>query len=935
MRLARSGAGGELGREPRLRGREAELADVAERIRQVRDGHGGVVLVEGAPGDGKSRLVREARAIARAESVRVLGATGEHHRRGVPFGVLRRALGAGEQPVAGTTDLPAPAVPAAQHLRPLRALQDELRLSARDQPLLVAIDDLQWCDGGTLLALRALPARLSGHAILWLVTVRAGASDAGVRATVSGLAGAGAHTIRLGPLPDDAVARIAGDLLGAEPGAGILHLLGQTGGRPLLVTETVLGLMAEGAVTRADGVAHLAAGHAPIPLHGSAHRLLGHLSPVAREVLRLASVLGRDLDAARLADLSGRHTAELVGALQEAVDAGLVAPTDPLTFRHDMVREAIRETVPEPHRRATRKRAAELSLAQGTPTAQVAVALAEAAEPGDHELVALLRRTLPDLAQGSPDTAVAVARKTVALAAAGGSAHHAEAVADALPLLVRVGRGGEGRVLTESALAEPLPAAVEARVRLAAALAALQGSFTEVLRHSTAGTRLDGVPEGLRAPLLALRCLATLLTGDATAAERLVTSTTDTVPRAGSNSALALLRAAESVARVHRLDFTAAEHLAAEAVTHVPEPSALYVPAVWRASLYGMTGRVREGLRATADGVAAARRPGHAQGLNLWLTVRARLLLAAGRLAEARAEAEAALATAEASGAGDTVSFEALSVIGRVGLLTADPAASQRAAAHAERTLASETGPMRAASARLAARLADGTGDLRRVRALLEDGALVWGSPAWSEDPAEDPALVRTALRCGARHVAAGVVAQSERRVVLNPGFPFFRAVADHSRGLLDDDLKALRRAVRTLRGLAMPLPLASALEDTGRLLLKSDADAAAGPLADAERMYARTGAENEAGRVRRLSGKEGLRRRRPPAARGWDALTPAERRVASLVAEGATNRQAAEALFLSPATVGTHVRHVFRKLGLRSRVELARVYLERDATAG
>ncbi|MEV0623874.1 AAA family ATPase [Nonomuraea sp. NPDC050404] len=919
----------DAGREPGLRGRDAEMAGLTGWISQAREGHGGIVLVEGAPGDGKSRLAREARAIAEARSIRVLSATGEHHRQKVPFDVLLRALSSGGQPVAEAADLRTQAIPAEQRL--IRALQDRMRPAARDRPLLVSIDDLQWCDSGTLLALSALPAGLSAQAILWLVTVRTGSPAAEVRATVSRLAGIGARTIRLGPLPDDAVAGIAADLLGAEPCADILRLPAQAGGRPLPVTETVRGLPGEGTVMRVDGVAHLAARHSPTPFYGSAQRLLRHLSPVAREVLRLASVLGRELDAARLADLSGRHPAELVGALQEAVDAGLVEPTDPLTFGHDNIREAIRASVPEPHRQATRKRAAALSLAQGTPIAQVAMEMAEGAEPGDHELVALLRRTLPELAHVAPDTAVAVARKTVALAVPAGSEARAEAVADALPLLARVGRGAEGRVLAESVLEEPLPAVVEARVRLGAALSAQQGSFTEVLRHSSAGTGLDGVPDGLRAPLLALRCLATLLTGDAPEAERLLTPTTEAVLRAGNRTALALLRTAESVARVHRFDFTTAEHLAAEAVTTVQDPSALYVPAVWQASLYGLTGKVREGLRATADGVAAARRPGHAQGLNLWLAVRARLLLAAGRLAEAREEAEAALLMVGESGAGDTVSFEAISVIGRVGVLTADPVARRRAAVHAERLPATEIGPMRAASARLAARIADGAGDLRRVRALLEDGALVRGTPTWSADPAEDPALVRMALRCGAGHFAASVVGQAERRAALNPGFPFFAAVAEHARGLLDGDLRAVRRAVGILRRLALPLQLASALEDTGRLLQKVDRDAATGPLVHAGRIYTRTAAENEAGRVGRISGTTGGRAQRHPTAHGWDALTPAERRVATLVAEGASHREAADMLFLSPSTVGTHITRVFRKLGLKSRVELARSYLERD----
>ncbi|MFA1538868.1 response regulator transcription factor [Actinomadura monticuli] len=137
--------------------------------------------------------------------------------------------------------------------------------------------------------------------------------------------------------------------------------------------------------------------------------------------------------------------------------------------------------------------------------------------------------------------------------------------------------------------------------------------------------------------------------------------------------------------------------------------------------------------------------------------------------------------------------------------------------------------------------------------------------------------------------------------------------MAAHARGLLDGDARAILRAAGILAGGSRPLPLASALEDAGRLLLASDRDAGVGHLTRAESLYTRTGAGNEAARVRRRLDAAGHRPRanRRGTAQGREALTPAEQRVASLVAEGATNRQAAERLFLSPATVGTHVMHV------------------------
>ncbi|GAA2118104.1 ATP-binding protein [Actinomadura napierensis] len=392
------GRGRELrphGGELELRGRDTEVADLAGRISRLAEARGGVVLIEGEPGAGKSRLAREVCAIAEAFPVRVLSGAGEHDRQSVPFGALLQALVSDGRPLVEAGVLRTLSESAEQRFWLFRALQDQLSRAAQARPLLIVIDDLQWCDAGTLLALRALTAGLSSQPVLWLVTVRTGSSGADVRATVADLVDTGARTIRLAGLQDDAVEEIARDLLGAEPGEDVLDLLRQADGRPLLVIETVRGLMGEGAVTWTETVAHLTGRYVPLHSHGSAQSLLDHLSPVARGVLRLASVLGRDLEPAVLADLGGHTVTEVVAALQEAVDAGIVRPTDPFTFRHDIVRRAIRETLPAPLRRALRKGAADLSSAQGSPIDQVALATAEAAEPGDNEAASGRRRPNP------------------------------------------------------------------------------------------------------------------------------------------------------------------------------------------------------------------------------------------------------------------------------------------------------------------------------------------------------------------------------------------------------------------------------------------------------------------------------------------------------------------------------------------------------------
>jgi DNA-binding CsgD family transcriptional regulator len=88
-------------------------------------------------------------------------------------------------------------------------------------------------------------------------------------------------------------------------------------------------------------------------------------------------------------------------------------------------------------------------------------------------------------------------------------------------------------------------------------------------------------------------------------------------------------------------------------------------------------------------------------------------------------------------------------------------------------------------------------------------------------------------------------------------------------------------------------------------------------------------GANRDAARIRSRLRRVGIHRRVVPAGEprdGWESLTPAEHQIAMLVAEGRTNREISEHLFISPHTVNTHLRHIFDKLSIRSRVELALV---------
>jgi DNA-binding CsgD family transcriptional regulator len=170
----------------------------------------------------------------------------------------------------------------------------------------------------------------------------------------------------------------------------------------------------------------------------------------------------------------------------------------------------------------------------------------------------------------------------------------------------------------------------------------------------------------------------------------------------------------------------------------------------------------------------------------------------------------------------------------------------------------------------------------------------------------------------------------ASRLCELNPRIRSFRAASAHARGLASGSIDDLETAVSLFDDGLRPLALASALEDLGGAKLGTGAkDQGINSLDEALAIYARVGAVWDASRVRGRLRKLGVRRRLASSDRtgtGWEALTDAELRVVQLAADGKTNREIATKLFVSPHTVNTHLRHVFDKLDIKSRVELSRI---------
>ena len=190
--------------------------------------------------------------------------------------------------------------------------------------------------------------------------------------------------------------------------------------------------------------------------------------------------------------------------------------------------------------------------------------------------------------------------------------------------------------------------------------------------------------------------------------------------------------------------------------------------------------------------------------------------------------------------------------------------------------------------------------------------------------------MVRTALHAGRPELATLVGAAASQRANQNPGAASIIAAAAHCQGLLERDAEALAEAADLLARTPRRLARAFVLEDHGALLTaQGRSREAVFSLNTALDLYAAVGATWDVGRVRRRLRLAGVRRRlaapRRPA-NGWEGLTRAELAVVRLVADGLSNRAAANQLYLSPHTVSMHLRHVYTKLAITSRVELARI---------
>jgi DNA-binding CsgD family transcriptional regulator/tetratricopeptide (TPR) repeat protein len=926
-----------------LRGRDAELAVLSEAIGSLALGQGGVVLVEGAAGSGKTSLLREAVAMAERSHLRVYADGGDPAAELMPLAPLMNALLTAPEPVLDRAALREIAQLADARFWVMQEMQDRLERAALKAPLMIVLGDLQWFDGATLLALRTLPRRVATHAILWLVAARPGAATE----TVEALRRGGAVTVELHPLPREAVAQLVVDVLGAEPDDRMMKLTDEVGGRAFLLVELLRGLRDEGLVAIEDGRAVLVAYDVPVRFRKTVADQLQRLSAPARETVLMASVLPRRFTAEHLGLLLDRTPAALLESLEEIMRAELLVESgEQLAFRHDLIREAVDAGLPASLRRALRRRVVDLMREHGAPDVEVAALLLDVAEPGDRTAISVLRRAAATVGASDAATAATLSTHAVELTPADDPERHV-VVAETIPLLFAAGRPSEARHLADTALKGLLAPPAEALLRLQLAQVSVQYTFGEVVRQCERALALPGLPPELRMHLGTLCTFGLLLDGEHERAFAAMDGDLQAARAAGDR--LAESSALNTISGVlfhcHRYEeaLAAADESAALAAAIGAGPQRLW-PDIWAAWLRSALGRPDTVLPAVSEGLRAAQREGRAPDVRFWLMCHSRVLLAAGRLADARAEGEAVLEMVADLGLGSIALNTTGYALAKVALHTGDRQALSAAAEAADELLRDETLTMRRGGAWIAALLADGDGDHERAMELLRGTYAALGTiaPVLSAPPdaVEILLLVRMALRAGDHERAEAAAREAERRASLNPGFALHALLRRHARGLVDRDPDAMRASLEHLSVLQSPVARAEVLEDAADVLSETARDEAVSCLDDALVLFVAAGAERDAARVRGLLRELGVRRRvvKRPTPKGttvWAGLTQSELAVVRVVAEGATNRQAAERLYVSPHTVHSHLRHAFTKLGIRSRVELAVLYADHAGARG
>ena len=414
------------GRPPDLVDRQQELSALSRAVNDLRAGGGGTVLIEGSAGIGKTRLLVEAGRLASAAGVRVLSARGSELERAFGFGAVRQLF---EPSLLDPARRDALLDGAAAGARGVFDVVSDDRMDGSfavlhglywltvnvtsDGPLLLAVDDVQWCDSASLRFLAYLLKRIEGLPVLLAMTVRTGEPQPTDALLAELLLEPSVIVLRPQPLSADAAGVLVRDRLTGADDAFVDTCHRTTSGNPLLLQQLVRALESEGVtpdLVHADTVR--AVGSRAV---SSLVRLrLRRMPDAAVEVARAVALIGQDADLPAIAALSQLPEERAAESLDLLSRSEILADLRPLQFVHPLVQDAVYADLSTAECALRHERAARILRERGAPAERVAAHLLLAPARGSAATVAILReaaRTAVD--RGAPESAVTLLRRAL------------------------------------------------------------------------------------------------------------------------------------------------------------------------------------------------------------------------------------------------------------------------------------------------------------------------------------------------------------------------------------------------------------------------------------------------------------------------------------------------------------------------------------------
>jgi DNA-binding CsgD family transcriptional regulator len=935
----------------RLVEREAEMQAIDAGLAAARDGSGAVLVLAGAAGIGKSALVEHAAAAAEAGGLRVLHARGHEMEREFAFGLARQLL---DPPFAQASSgerealLADAASPARRVLGAPADLQQDssfaalhglywfvLNLAAAG-PLLLCADDLQWADAASLRFLTYLGRRAAGAPVMLLLAFRP--ADPGVAGELIDELASDAAVLQLHPQPlsESGVLASLREEMGAEVDQGFAQAChGASAGNPLYLRELVRAFEREGITPTSEAVSGVASIW-PESIARHVLRRLAAVGPGAPELAAAMSVLG---DGGRLAHASRLADVDKAGSLARAmVDAELLARDDPFEFVHPIVQGAIEADLDSDRRAELHLGVARILADESAPAERAAAHLLAVAPGGRSWAVSVLRRAGREaLVRGAPDAAASFLRRAVE-----------EPPSPDQRL----------SVLRELARAEELAADPEAVEHLRLALGEAEDDRERVETALQLGDALETLGQGGKAldplldlagrledPLLRRRLeiaafTAAIADNRATRQDRTVelwlkymSDTPD-----GPDGALVLAISAAVAAWAGgpaRDAANLAEESIARGVLRSGRWDVLSSPllALIMTERYEAAEAHLLGLQAQAE------REGLARGLISTHQMLGTLAHRTGDLVASESHGRIAFDMAMELGMATTLGWpvpvylDALVDLGEleqaeelIAVLPPDPWPEHSAF---DMAMAAR-GRLRLAQGRIDEAIEDLL-DCRQRNSQENVGIELLGpAPAhWRSSAAL--ALDRQGDRKQALELAHEELDQARLF-----GTPRALGVSLRAAGIVSggrEGLALLQEAVEITASSPARLVHGEALIALGAALRRAGTPAAArAPLREGLDLARRSAARPLAEFAQQELRASGARRLKRDALSGVDALTPSERRVADLAADGHTNRQIAQTIYLSPKTVEMHLTRVFRKLDLESRAQLGTALGRSDA---